>query len=135
MRIPCVGAIVVDDGGRLLLIRRANPPAQGTWSVPGGRVEPGETDEDAVVRELLEETGLRGMVEREVGAIERAAPGGGTYVIRDFQLSVDGAGEPTAGDDAAEAAWFTPAQVRALETSPGLVEVLTGWGILPDVIS
>ena len=135
MRIPCVGAIVVDDGGRLLLIRRANPPAQGTWSVPGGRVEPGETDEDAVVRELLEETGVRGMVEREVGAIERAAPGGGTYVIRDFQLSVDGAGEPTAGDDAAEAAWFTPAQVRALETSPGLVEVLTGWGILPDVIS
>ncbi len=135
MRIPCVGAIVVDDGGRLLLIRRANPPAQGTWSVPGGRVEPGETDEDAVVRELLEETGLRGMVEREVGAIERAAPGGGTYVIRDFLLSVDRAGEPTAGDDAAEAAWFTPAQVRALETSPGLVEVLTGWGILPDVIS
>ena len=69
--IPCVGAVVFDDSGRLLLIRRANPPAQGTWSLPGGRVEPGESSEDAVVRELHEETGLSGILVREVGSARR----------------------------------------------------------------
>lgn len=128
--IPCVGAVVFDDSGRLLLIRRANPPAQGTWSLPGGRVEPGESSEDAVVRELHEETGLSGILVREVGSVERAAPGGGTYVIRDFLLSVPGSPAPLAGDDASDAGWFSPTEVRALSTSPDLVEVLTGWGLL-----
>ncbi|MHB1912084.1 MAG: NUDIX domain-containing protein, partial [Acidimicrobiales bacterium] len=53
----CVGAVVVDDD-RLLLIRRGHGPAAGEWSVPGGRVEAGETLAEAVVREVLEETGL-----------------------------------------------------------------------------
>ena len=128
--IPCVGAIVFDDAGRLLLIRRANPPAQGSWSLPCGRVEPGESSEDAVVRELLEETGLSGTIEREVGSVERDAPGGGIYLIRDFVLSVSGSPTPLAGDDAAEAGWFTPSEVRALNTSPDLVEVLAEWGLL-----
>lgn len=128
--IPCVGAIVRDGAGRLLLVRRAHPPAQGLWSIPGGRVEAGESAEDAVVRELAEETGLEGTVEREVGTVERAAPGGGTYVIRDFVLSVDSHATPIAGDDAADAAWFAPSQLDALPTSPGLVEALTGWDLL-----
>jgi 8-oxo-dGTP diphosphatase len=128
--IPCVGAIVVDAAGRVLLVRRANPPAQGTWSIPGGRVEPGERAEDAVVRELAEETGLRGEIEREVGTVERAAPAGGTYVIRDFLLRVDDAALLRAADDALDAGWFTGPEVAALETSPGLRETLIGWGIL-----
>jgi 8-oxo-dGTP diphosphatase len=128
--IPCVGAVVFDDTGRLLLIRRANPPAKGTWSLPGGRVEPGESSEHAVVRELSEETGLTGILVKEVGSVERAAPGGGTYMIRDFLLSVPGSPAPLAGDDASEAGWFTAAEVRALHTSPDLVEVLMGWGVL-----
>lgn len=127
--IPCVGAIVFDDGGRLLLVRRANPPAQGLWSIPGGRVEPGESDEHAVIRELREETGLVGRVQREVGTVQRAAPDGGTYVIRDFLLSVD-AGDLRAADDAADAAWFTPSEVRTLPTSPSLVAALVEWGLL-----
>ena len=53
----CVGAIAV-EGGRLLLIRRGRGPAQGRWSVPGGRLERGETLAEAVVREVAEETGL-----------------------------------------------------------------------------
>src|SRR6187200_2672799 len=56
-RIRCVGGIVRYDG-RLLLVRRGREPARGTWSVPGGHVEPGESDLEATAREVLEETGL-----------------------------------------------------------------------------
>lgn len=131
--VPCVGAIVIDDDGRLLLIKRANPPAQGTWSLPGGRVEAGEDWLDAVRRELLEETGVVATVDRFVGEVRRDAPLGGIYVIRDYLMTLPGDGSaaaPVAGDDARDAAWFTAAQVRLAETSPGLVEALEGWGLL-----
>ncbi len=75
-------------------------------------------------------------VGRLVGTVERAAPGGGVYLIRDYLCEVyagsgsDAADAVQAGDDADEAAWFTPDEVRALDTSPGLVEALTEWGVL-----
>ena len=53
-----MGAVVGDGQGRLLLIRRGHPPGEGLWSLPGGRVETGESDAAAVARELREETGL-----------------------------------------------------------------------------
>ncbi len=58
LRVPCVGAIITDPAGRLLLIKRGHEPEAGRWSVPGGRIEPGESDEQALVREVREETGL-----------------------------------------------------------------------------
>ena len=128
--VPCVGAIVFDVAGRLLLIRRANPPAQGLWSLPGGRVEPGEEWHDAVVRELLEETGVRGRVNRYVGEVRRDAPQGGIYLIRDYVMIVDGDATPTSGDDALDAGWFAPDELPGLETSPGLLEALRDWGLL-----
>jgi len=128
--IPCVGAVAFDGHGRLLLVRRANPPAQGKWSIPGGRVEPGEEHEAAVLRELREETALVGSVVREVGRIDRDAPSGGVYVIRDFLVSVDGETAPRAGDDASEARWFAPDELEGLETSEGLVDILVHWGLL-----
>jgi ADP-ribose pyrophosphatase YjhB (NUDIX family) len=128
--VPCVGAVVFDAEGRLLLIQRANPPAQGQWSLPGGRVEPGEELTDAVCRELLEETGLSGEVIRHVGAIRRDAPDGSIYVIDDYLMVVGGAGRPRAGDDARDVGWFAPEELAALDTSPGLVEVLRGWSLL-----
>ena len=128
--VPCVGAIARDDAGRLLLIRRANPPAQGLWSLAGGRVEAGESWEEAVVREFREETGLEAVVERHVGDVRRDAPDGRVYVIRDFLVAVLGWAEPQAGDDALDVAWFTEAELSSLDTSPGLVEALTEWGIL-----
>jgi ADP-ribose pyrophosphatase YjhB (NUDIX family) len=125
-----VGAIVVDDDGRVLLVRRANPPAQGMWSIPGGRQEPGESAAEGAIRELLEETGLAGEVVREVGTVRRDAPAGGQYVIRDFLVRVVGSSTPVAGDDASDAAWFTPDEVRGVETSAGLVDALVDWGFL-----
>ncbi|MGA8210875.1 MAG: NUDIX domain-containing protein, partial [Nocardioidaceae bacterium] len=125
--------VVHDAEGRLLLVRRGREPARGTWSVPGGRVEPGESDPAATVREVLEETGLRVLVGPLLGTVEREAPGGGVYVIRDHLCRVAADVDPAAvvaGDDAEAAGWFTPAQVHALDTAPGLVEALTGWGVL-----
>src|SRR5260370_22109005 len=70
-RIPCVGAIITDHRGWLLLIRRGHDPGAGLWSLPGGRIEPGETDEQAVVREIREETGLIVVCDRLVRSVER----------------------------------------------------------------
>jgi len=128
--IACVGAIVLDDARRILLIKRGQAPAMGMWSIPGGRVEPGESHEAAVVRELLEETGLIGAVVREVGTVHRDAPSGGTYEIRDFLLSVVG-GVLRAGTDADDAAWLTRADLDVLPCSPGLVDALAEWDVLP----
>lgn len=131
--MDCVGGIVTSPDGRILLIRRGNPPAKGCWSIPGGRVEPGETDAQATAREVLEETGLSVAVSDLVGTVERDAPDGSIFVIRDYRCTAS-AGADTeavvAGDDADEVGWFTPSQVRSLDCAPGLVEALTGWGVL-----
>ena len=128
--IPCVGAVVFDVTGRLLLIKRGHEPALGRWSVPGGRVEPDESHETAVIREVLEETGLNITVAREVGTVRRAAPGGGTYVIRDFLGELVEMQAPVGNDDAADAKFFTVEELAELDTSDGLIEALTDWGLI-----
>jgi ADP-ribose pyrophosphatase YjhB (NUDIX family) len=130
MRVRCVGAIVHDAEGRLLVIRRGHPPGEGLWSLPGGRVEAGESDVDAVVREISEETGLRVEPGRLIGSVERPGRPGVTYDIHDYAATVIG-GALHAGDDASEARWATAAQLRRLPTTDGLIEALTGWQVLP----
>ena len=130
-RVDCVGAIVRDESGRLLLVRRGQPPGQGLWSVPGGRVEPGESDEVATVREAWEETGLDVRVDVLAGVVERDAPDGSVFVIRDYRCRLlDPEGAPRAGTDAAEVGWFTARQVRRLGCVPGLVAALEEWQLL-----
>jgi 8-oxo-dGTP diphosphatase len=126
---------VVDEAGRLLLVRRGHEPAKGCWSVPGGRVEAGEDDAAATAREVLEETGLVVVVHDLVGSVQRKGPDGSLFVIRDYRCRPAGDAGPSAvvaGDDAEEVGWFTPAEVRALHCVPGLVEALDDWGVLPD---
>lgn len=127
--VPCVGAVVVDAAGRLLLVLRGRPPAEGTWSLPGGRVEAGEDDATAVAREVLEETGLVVSVGDLVGTVRRDGPDGSVYEIADYRCSEVG-GDLRAADDAADVRWCDPDRIEAVDTSPGLVESLRAWGVL-----
>ncbi|NUT12490.1 MAG: NUDIX hydrolase [Nonomuraea sp.] len=129
MRVNCVGAIIFDASDRLLLVQRGHPPGEGLWSVPGGRLEPGETDAAGLRREVLEETGLRVEVGRLAGTVERPGPGGVTYVIRDYLATVTG-GVPVAGDDAADVRWCDPGELALLPLTEGLLGCLTAWGVL-----
>jgi ADP-ribose pyrophosphatase YjhB (NUDIX family) len=124
-----VGAVVFDAQGRLLMIQRGHDPGAGLWSIPGGRIEPGETDEQAVVRELLEETNLQVMVGTLVGSVRREGPGGTVIDIRDYTATV-AAGTLRAGDDAADARWVDVADLAGLPLTSGLAETLTTWGVL-----
>jgi mutator protein MutT len=124
-----VGAIAVRDGA-LLLVRRGRGPAAGEWSVPGGRVEMGETLHVAVVREVLEETGLEVVVDRFLGWVERIG-GGSHFVILDFAVTVlDPSLEAVAGDDAAEVAWVPLDALSELRLVDGLYEFLRDVDVL-----
>jgi len=127
--IPCVGAVVTDSRGRLLLIKRGHEPGAGLWSLPGGRIEPGETDAEALIREMLEETGLTVEPGRLLGRVQRPGAGGDVIDIRDYAATVTG-GTLRAGDDAADARWAAAEELAALELTEGLVEFLTDWGVL-----
>ena len=128
-----MGAIVVEDG-RLLLIRRGRGPAQGEWSVPGGRVEAGELLAEAVVRELAEETGLEGVCGELVGWVERVGDGH-HFVILDFAVTLlDPDAEPIAGDDAADAAWVPLHDIAEHQLVEGLAEFLHDHGIIETIL-
>ena len=127
--IPCVGAVIKDDQGRLLLIKRGHEPGAGLWSLPGGRIEPGETDAQALVREMREETGLAVEAGRLLGSVRRPAPGGHVLDIRDYTATITG-GTLRAGDDAADARWVAVSELPRLPMTEGLVEALTSWGVL-----
>jgi len=127
--IPCVGAVIKDGRGRLLLIKRGHAPGAGLWSLPGGRIEPGETDAEALVREMREETGLTIEAGQLIGTVRRPTQDGGVLDIRDYEATVTG-GTLRAGDDAADARWVAASELETLPITEGLVEALTSWGVL-----
>ncbi len=129
--MPCVGAVVHDTQGRLLLIRRGHAPSAGMWSVPGGRMEAGETEPEAVVRETAEETGLLVRPDRVLGRVR--IPGDGVvFTVTDWACTlVDPEQQPVAGDDAAEVRFVDAGGLAALDMAPGVVASLAGWDVLP----
>lgn len=124
-----MGAVITDARGRLLLIKRGHEPGAGLWSLPGGRIEPGETDAEALVREMREETGLEVEPGPLLGAVQRPAADGGVLHIRDYAATIIG-GVLHPGDDAADARWVGPEDLDWIAVTEGLVETLTSWGVL-----
>jgi ADP-ribose pyrophosphatase YjhB (NUDIX family) len=122
-----VSAAIVRDG-KILIVRRARPPAQGVFTLPGGVVEPGETLVEAVAREVREETSL---------TIEPVALAGfREAIVRDAQDRVERhfvilcfaarwqAGEPVLNEELSEARWRDPAELAGLQTTAGLAEIV-----------
>lgn len=128
VRIVGVGAIVFDDADRLLLVLRGREPQAGRWSVPGGKVEPGESLPDAVVREVAEETGLTVAVGEQAWVVDIVADDV-VFEVHDYLAEVV-SGTLCAGDDAADACWAGPDELDSLPLTDGLVDHLRRFGLL-----
>jgi ADP-ribose pyrophosphatase YjhB (NUDIX family) len=107
---PTATALVVRDG-MVMLTRRANEPQAGWWDLPGGFMEPGETPEQTVVRELAEETGLSVEVGELVGVFPDAYGETGIPTINLFYRATVAGGEELPADDVSEIGWFEPASI------------------------
>ena len=122
-----MGAVVRDDRRRLLVIRRGQPPMAGRWTLPGGRVERGETIVEAVAREVAEETGLGVTVGPLVG-VHEVVTADHHVVILDHVAEVT-TGEPRAASDAADVAWMGRAELEAAGPTDGLLDFLDRHGV------
>jgi ADP-ribose pyrophosphatase YjhB (NUDIX family) len=122
-----VGAIIIEDA-RVLLVKRAHPPLQAQWSIPGGVLEVGELIREAVVREAREETGLIVEPEDLLGVYDRILRNPEErvqyhYVLIDFFCRRVG-GELLAASDAAEARWFAREELPALKLAEDTLDVV-----------
>jgi ADP-ribose pyrophosphatase YjhB (NUDIX family) len=122
-----VGAIIIEDA-RVLLVKRAHPPLQVQWSIPGGVLEVGELIREAAIREAREETGLivdpvelLGVYDRILRNPERRVQY--HYVLIDFLCRKVG-GELSAASDAAEVCWFTREELPALHLAEDTLDVV-----------
>ncbi|SDB79996.1 acetyl-CoA carboxylase carboxyl transferase subunit beta [Raineyella antarctica] len=126
--IPAAGVIILNEQRQILLVQRGHEPQRGRWTVPGGRLEPGESPDRAAVREAFEETGLHVRIEREVLHLRLPTGDGHEFDVHDFLATVVG-GELAAGDDADDARWVSQDDLGALELTENLVDYLEEAGI------
>jgi ADP-ribose pyrophosphatase YjhB (NUDIX family) len=131
--VVAVGLVARDRRGRLLLVERGHPPHKGRWSLPGGRVEGGETLAAAAARELREETGLEATVGEIAGVVERIAEGY-HYLIVDLWAELPDDATPVAAADAAGARLVPLDELPLYPLSPGLAGFLAGIDCWPDGI-
>lgn len=122
-----VSAAIVRDG-KVLVVRRARPPAHGLYTLPGGVVEVGETLTQAVAREVHEETGLLVEPVALAGFREAVVRDAEQRVARHFVIlcfaSRWSAGEPVLNEELSEASWLDQGELAALPTTPGLCEIV-----------
>ena len=127
MPLVGVGAIII-EGGRVVLVKRAHPPLQAEWSIPGGVLEVGELVREAAVREACEETGLivepgelLGVYDRVLRNAEKCVQY--HYVLIDF-LCRRVAGDLAAASDAAEVRWFTQEELPEMRLAADTMDVI-----------
>lgn len=120
-----VGAVVFGASNDILLIKRGKAPHYGRWMVPGGRLEWGETLEEAVLREVREEAGIAIEIETFVEIIEAITPGpdGFHYVIMDYAARAV-SGVLVAASDALDAVWAPVESLDGFDLTPELVSVI-----------
>ena len=133
---PLVGAgALIHKTGRVLLLRRRWPPNQGYWAFPGGLVEPGESVQDAVLREVKEETGLEIRLESlldvitdihldELGRVKYH------YVIVDYTATPLGP-RVTLNDESSSYGWFTPDEIKRIKVSRNTRECVKKFDLMP----
>jgi ADP-ribose pyrophosphatase YjhB (NUDIX family)/SAM-dependent methyltransferase len=109
-----VGAVVLDGTARVLLVRRGRAPGKGDWTLPGGRVEAGEALEDAVAREVREETGIAARVVCGLGVVAVVREGFSYAIHEHLLVPMTDSPNPTAGDDAEDARWAPREALGAL---------------------
>lgn len=117
--VPAVGVVCI-RGDEILLIRRGTPPKQGEWSIPGGRIEPGEPAKTAALRELKEETSVDAELIGLIDVVDAVFHNRSGDLITRHYVLIDyvarwRAGDPIAGDDAAEARFFHQSDLSSLE--------------------
>lgn len=105
--IPATCLVVRDDNDRILLVKRSVEPKKGGWCLPGGYIEMGEEPDESALRELSEETGLTGRIDRLLGVMKGHSDIYDTLLMVGYRV-LSFKGKLTAGDDADEACFFTP---------------------------
>jgi len=121
-RKPNAASVALVDRDRVLLIQRARKPYFGMWSLPGGRLEPGETAEQAAEREIFEEVGLRAW---RLHPIRRMVLGEGGFVLQVFATEAF-EGEVVASDEVTDWRWVRAEEIGGLHATPDLAAVVAG---------
>jgi ADP-ribose pyrophosphatase YjhB (NUDIX family) len=117
------GAVVIDGLERVLLVRRGHPPAAGEWSLPGGRVEEGESPRSAAVRELREETTIDGRVVASLGIVQIERQGF-AFAIHEFLVVPNSESLARAGDDASDVRWARRDELTSLGVQADAIAVI-----------
>ncbi|BAK54767.1 NUDIX hydrolase [Sulfurisphaera tokodaii] len=120
--LVAVGGVIFNKQRKVLLVKRKNPPNKGSWAIPGGKVKYGETLEEAVKREIKEETNLDVRV-KELLAIVEIIKEGFHYVILDF-VCENIEGKLMASSDAEDARFFSLDELTNISVSPTTIEML-----------
>jgi ADP-ribose pyrophosphatase YjhB (NUDIX family) len=122
--VIAVGAVVVDRRSRVLLVRRARPPMAGAWTLPGGRLEAGESLEGAVLRELAEETALAARVVCELGVALVSGEGYAFRIHEHLLVPLEESPAPVAGDDAEDVRWVSLGELEGLAVARAAIDVI-----------
>ncbi|MDC9822638.1 NUDIX domain-containing protein [Devosia sp. ZB163] len=121
-RPPNAASVALIDRDRVLLIQRARKPYHGMWSLPGGRLEPGETAEQAAEREIMEEVGLRVW---RLHPIRRMCLAEGRFVLQVYATEAF-EGEIVTSDEVSDHRWVRADEIGLMHTTPDLAEVVAG---------